>query len=73
MGILRRIAEMLRRRRCEFAGVCELYRADSYTCNHGGGPYCGRWRALKERKAWELCENFIVDHDEKQDYDVDYD
>jgi len=48
--ILRKIVETLKTRKCEFAEACELYRADSYTCNHGGGPYCGRWRTLSEER-----------------------
>ena len=35
---------------CEFAYTCPYYRRDSYTCNHKGGRYCGKWRQLKEQQ-----------------------
>lgn len=34
---------------CEFTSECPLYREDSYTCNHGGGVYCGKYRWFKEK------------------------
>jgi hypothetical protein len=37
--------------KCEFAKgkdpKCNLYSLNSYTCNHGGGDYCGKYRDLK--------------------------
>lgn len=29
---------------CKFYKKCELFRKDSFTCTHGGGDYCGRYR-----------------------------
>jgi len=40
--------DFIRKRfRCEFWDTCELRKDSSYTCNTGGGPYCGKWRKLK--------------------------
>ena len=35
--------------RCEFYKTCPHYTSESYTCEHGGGNYCGTWRMLKYR------------------------
>ncbi len=34
-------------KKCEYWSVCPLYREDSYTCQNGGGEYCGMWRRYK--------------------------
>jgi len=31
--------------RCEFFNECG--EVSSYTCNHGGGSYCGKWKDKK--------------------------
>ena len=33
--------------RCEYHKTCSHYTSQSYTCEHGGGNYCGTWRMLK--------------------------
>ena len=30
--------------KCKYNKICNLYRKNSHTCNHGGGSYCGRFR-----------------------------
>lgn len=35
--------------KCKFHRYCPLYRNDSYTCNSGGGNYCGMYRDLQCR------------------------
>jgi hypothetical protein len=45
---------------CEFTATCPLYRVDSYTCRHGGGSYCGKYRELMKVKG-DKKENERVD------------
>ena len=40
-------ASLLFRNRCEYWTVCPYYEESSYTCQHGGGSYCGMWRRFK--------------------------
>lgn len=58
--------------KCKFWKQCNLYYPDSFTCEHGGGPYCGRWRLLNAKEEvddyfdrfWEeqeLSEEYIVE------------
>jgi len=37
-------------KKCKFSNKCKLFSKNSYTCNNGGGRYCGKWREkeLKE-------------------------
>ena len=30
--------------KCKYFKICELYEDSSYTCTHGGGDYCGKFR-----------------------------
>jgi hypothetical protein len=43
--------------RCEFAKKCGLYSLDSYTCNHGGGDYCGKYKDLKYGRVQKMKES----------------
>jgi len=31
---------------CRFYKKCEHFGKDSFTCTHGGGDYCGKYREL---------------------------
>jgi hypothetical protein len=31
-------------RKCRYYNKCDFKSEQSYTCNHSGGPYCGRWK-----------------------------
>lgn len=33
--------------KCKYYDICEYYRESSYTCTHGGGEYCGKFRSLQ--------------------------
>jgi|GEM_PF-5660590 len=38
------------RKDCKYISQkCPNYSPDSYTCNHGGGDYCGKWRWYENR------------------------
>jgi hypothetical protein len=39
--------------RCEFFKECG--EVSSYTCNHGGGRYCGRWKDKKYGPVEVTC------------------
>jgi hypothetical protein len=36
---------------CKFADICGLSSSESYTCTHGGGRYCGKYRVLNAMKS----------------------
>jgi hypothetical protein len=36
--------------RCEFFPTCKEADVSSFTCNHGGGKYCGNFRELKAKQ-----------------------
>ena len=40
---------------CRYFGKCGLSQKTSFTCTHGGGNYCGRFRDLES----ELKDNEI--------------
>jgi len=35
-----------RSRACIFSSICSLFYPESFTCMHGGGEYCGKYRSL---------------------------
>lgn len=37
--------------RCRYWKVCEHYRKDSFTCQNGGGDYCGVWRRFEAERS----------------------
>jgi hypothetical protein len=39
--------------RCEFFKECG--EVSSYTCNHGGGRYCGKWKNKKYGPVEVIC------------------
>jgi hypothetical protein len=39
---------------CKYKPNCSFYATDSYTCTHGGGNYCGRYRKLCKSKKDKL-------------------
>lgn len=37
------------RKDCKYISQkCPNYSPDSHTCNHGGGPYCGKFREFEK-------------------------
>ena len=34
----------LKTNKCKYHKTCPSYYKSSYTCNHGGGGYCGKYR-----------------------------
>jgi hypothetical protein len=54
IGLVERICNSLRKYavykpRCKFYRYCPSCREESYTCNSGGGNYCGIYRCLQYR------------------------
>jgi hypothetical protein len=49
-----------KRRECKFKEKCSLYANTSFTCNHNGGSYCGRYRKLNQDSAKSRREIFVV-------------
>ncbi len=61
--ILRRISSFLDLDRvtCKDAHLCGEYSPSSYTCVHGGGNYCGKYRALKKNDPQKASTEESVD------------
>lgn len=36
-------------RKCKYWKHCPYYYEESYTCNNGGGPYCGVFRKFENK------------------------
>jgi hypothetical protein len=44
IGWLRRLLSF----KCPFQGKCSLYYKEAYTCNNGGGLYCGKYKEFEK-------------------------
>ena len=49
MIIITFLYNKLKTNKCKYYKNCRDYRESSYTCNHGGGGYCGKYREQEMR------------------------
>lgn len=50
MGCFHSIRERMKNR-CKYAYKCPYFAPYSYTCEHQGGPYCGKYREYEKSET----------------------